>query len=613
MTSHKMSYFAPIGNRICSLMAGLALMGFSGSLLANDNVSIEPVVEIEFAGFEAFQNSSEGAPLVVALESDNAAQLLNYTTSRLAENWRSLLTGQSSEAKERENGIGNGSDWSEWVQAWALRPWTAHVAEDADDSGTLWAVYLGGSESEAATWSHELRLALDLQGIPQPFDRKYGEHDGWRIDFGSQDRSLHCVVTGAGLGIAWEGRGGSMIEAILKEDPASQALEEESLIQVKLNSFEWSWFDRWAKQWSRTPYSVTFNVRAETNFFRVLGDLEWAEPVELSSEPWAFPVDLIRDPLIQLSAMRLGPESTLSENLLQPLGFGSEVPTQAYFWAMPGNPIQTFFAFPSTRSMDELKKWIPDLTQRMDKMVKSINMGEVVPDTDGTKAVWSGFPFNIPFAGVVESLLMGDVVVDDVEGDVEESDDEPKPSQSFVMMGLFPPKMSPNPVPEALVRQFSENPATVYYSWEFTSLELKKWGQFLQLVDLISRPRLTSELVKEMQSEGKEVQVNPKNAADELILEMGKMFSNTISVWEAESSTHWTFNRKAPAILNGFEMAYLLRTLGGSNFPEQAKVIPRREPAIEREGPSKPMFFYTQPQKRPAAKPKANPGLTEPK
>ena len=201
---------------------------------------------------------------------------------------------------------------------------------------------------------------------------------------------------------------------------------------------------------------------------------------------------------------------------------------------------------------------------------------------------------------------------DSAEG-IDKSEDLPKPSQSFVMMGLFPPKMSPNPVPEALVRQFSENPAMVYYSWEFTSMELKKWGQFLQLVDLISRPRLSSELVKKMKSQGQEVQVNQKNEAYELIQEMGKMFSNTISVWEAKSTTHWKFNRKAPAILSGFEMVYFLRTLGGSNFPEQAKVIPVREPAIQRDSPSKPMFFYTQPKNRPSAKPKPNPGLTEPK
>jgi hypothetical protein len=101
MTSHEMSYFTPLGNRFCAWMAGLALMGFSGSLLAKDNVSNEPVVEIEFVGFDAFQKSSEGAPLAVALESENAAQLLNYTTSRWAENWRSLLTGQPCGDKER--------------------------------------------------------------------------------------------------------------------------------------------------------------------------------------------------------------------------------------------------------------------------------------------------------------------------------------------------------------------------------------------------------------------------------------------------------------------------------------------------------------------------------
>ncbi len=584
--------------------AGILALGACFSLISSLSArELElPVIEIDFAGLSQFQRAAESTPLARGLTVDSASTLLNNTGQRLSGHWAEKLTG-SADSDEQDL-------WSQWIQLWALRPWSVEIFADDSDQVTAWTLQIGATMDEALEWSRALRNSLDHPSLPLPFDRKYSRLNGWRLDSHSNGKSLHCVASESGLALSWETISGEIMESSLVDHSSRFGhLPDENLIQLTVRPSNWHWLNDWIRQWSDADYTLTVRVIQESNFFRALGSLEWGKAVELSEEPWIFPVDLIRDPLIQLTAMRLGEGSRLSEDFLKPLGY-SETPTQAFTWSMPGNPMQTFLTFPSSQTLEELKEWTPALAETLSRWIKPLKLGVVNASEDQTKAIWSGFPFNLPFVGMVDSEYL------ELGSGWKGGEPEADKRKGFVMAGFFPPNLSPQPAPQPLLQQFSGNEKIVYYSWELTSLEMKKWGQYFQLVDMISKQRPDPETIKKLKAEGKSLEsLNQKNAAVDWILAMEKQFGNTITVWEMDSPEVWTLNRKAPAIFSGFELAYLLRTLGGADFPEPARYIPRNTPLPRPEGRVKPMFFYTNPKtssSKPATK-NSKSGLSKPR
>lgn len=576
-------------------LAGWVGLGFwigaVWTLNAADAGASEPDLEIGFIGFQHFEKSISDTPLAAGIANDSAQALLANATKQLAVHWGEKL---SVELESKELGL-----WGQWIQTWAFCPWAAQVYSDETGVSQAWSLRVGAGMDEAQEWSRSLRNSLDLPNVALPFDRKYGEHSGWRIDFSNIEHSLHCVATSQGLSLTWEGVAGDLMESLIRGlEPEFVPTQDQALIELKAKPAGSSWLNDWLQQWSDSSYTLSIQVRVEGKTFRVAGFLDWEEPVELQSGPWVFPSELVRDPLIQLSAIRLGKESKFATEMLSSLGY-SNAPQQAFTWSMPGNPMQTFIAFPADKELDQLKEWIPGLAEKLNQWIQPLKLGQFNASEDSTKAIWNGFPFNLPFVGVVDSEVWK------LDPGWTKNEDE-KPRASFVMAGFFPPNLSMTPAPEGLLKQFSGNEKMVYYGWELTSLEMKKWGQYLQLVEMISKERPDPELVKKLKDEGRLDEISQKNPAVDWILEMEKQFGNTITVWESETPTRWTLNRKAPAILNGFELAYLLRTLGDSRFPAPIRFMPKNNPLPKPSGPIKPMFFYANPK---PSKSQSKPGV----
>lgn len=560
---------------------GLGLWLAAGFALSTaESGVIEPDLEVGFVGFSQFEKNISETPLAPGIATDSAQSLLDNATKRLAVHWSEKLSLDLD-----SSALGS---WGQWFQTWALRPWAAQIYSNDAGSSPSWTFQVGANLDEALNWSQALRNSLDLPNVPLPFDRKYGDHDGWRIDFSSIEHSLHCVATAQGLVLSWESLSGKLAESLIgKFGTNFTPTSNQALIELKAKPAGSSWLNDWLQQWSNAAYTLSIQVRVEGKTFRVGGFLDWEEPVDIQTGPWMFPNELVRDPLIQLSAIRLGKESRFAREMLNPLGY-STAPEQVFTWSMPGNPMQTFVAFPADKELEQLKEWIPDLAAKLNQWIQPVKLGQFNASEDSTKAIWNGFPFNLPFVGVVDS----DVWKLDPAWSKDEAENL---RTSFVMAGFFPPNLSVTPAPEGLLKQFSGSEKMVYYGWELTSLEMKKWGQYLQLVEMISKERPDPEQVKKLQAEGRLDELSKRNPAVDWILEMEKQFGNTITVWEAESPTRWTLNRKAPAILNGFEMAYLLRTLGDSKFPAPVRFIPQNNPLPKPSGPTKPMFFYANP------------------
>jgi hypothetical protein len=160
--------------------------------------------------------------------------------------------------------------------------------------------------------------------------------------------------------------------------------------------------------------------------------------------PWNIPTNLIRDPLLALTAIR---GSFAAVPGLR-ADSGQEAITEAFYWSQASSaPFMHYAAAPVANASN----FVYDLSLRWPALynpwILKNATGRLVQSTNFNGINWKGLPMALPFLKSV--------------------------SNDFIYAGIFPNPPSARPMPEALAAQFMFKSNLVFYSWEFTGPQLR--------------------------------------------------------------------------------------------------------------------------------------------
>lgn len=284
---------------------------------------------------------------------------------------------------------------------------------------------------------------------------------------------------------------------------------------------------------------LALNARKDalgSNNLRLAMLWKFDQPHQWKHEPWRFPTNLIRDPLISFTAaqgiaplLRAWPE--FARFKVEP------TPNQAYVWALSQIPFQTFLAMPYRNPTNLLARVAPEVAAAYNPAITQQRLGSLYVTTNSPGLAWRGLPFLVPF----------------IQGVTE-------PSGDFLVSGLFTKSPQTNPAPAELLSQVLTRTNLAYYDWEVSEPRLQQWRQMGQLFQVVRRqPQLKSNMPS-------------YRVLNRLMPGLG----NTVTEVTVTSPTEMSFLRKAPVGLTGFELTALAFWLESTNFPFGSFALPSR-------------------------------------
>jgi hypothetical protein len=192
--------------------------------------------------------------------------------------------------------------------------------------------------------------------------------------------------------------------------------------------------------------------------------LDFAKPLDLKLEPWTLPAPLIAGQVTSFTAIRGIEPCLASLKAWNDLDIGSP-PNQAYFWALRGVPLLTFFAAPNPGASNQVSRLSTLLLEKCSPWFATNPAAKFQKAKTFNGLEWKGIPYIYPF---LKSIAVG--------------------SNSFVYAGLFLPPGDTNasrPLPPDLVKHLENQKSIVAYSWELTPPRVNEWiriGQSFRLV-----------------------------------------------------------------------------------------------------------------------------------
>jgi hypothetical protein len=260
---------------------------------------------------------------------------------------------------------------------------------------------------------------------------------------------------------------------------------------------------------------------------RTTGKLSFTKPLDLQLEPWNFPTNLIREPLVSFSAVRglrpwLAGQKWLQHFQIQP------VPDQFCAWASGPTPLLTFAATPMTNAPALLQTVGPRIVTELNPWVSSNAFGAVGYSNEPASLAWSGIPM---FAPDIETIVT--------------------PGGTFLLgrVGAEPPGAGKLAPPELFAQLTRAN--LVYYDWEITQAKLAHW------VYLSQTARLAFVLP----------QLPPESAAFAFLLAAAPKLGNAGTEVTQDGPTSLSFVRNSTLGFTGVELHFLADWLESPAFP----------------------------------------------
>ncbi|MCS7090560.1 MAG: hypothetical protein RMN51_11315 [Verrucomicrobiota bacterium] len=192
-------------------------------------------------------------------------------------------------------------------------------------------------------------------------------------------------------------------------------------------------------------------------------DLKFNQPHGWRPEPWLFPSNLIREPLVGFCAAQgVGPwlKPWLDKANLKL----SPTPNQLCAWSLGATPFQIFLAVPvpdATNAMQELCRVLPPW---FNTNSQGRALGWWVVPSNRLAIIWEGMPFFGAFCRPAH----------------EES------SHGFLFAGLFPNSARAPQAPPDLFQQIVGRTNLVYYDWELGGERIHSWQIVSQVALLLA-------------------------------------------------------------------------------------------------------------------------------
>ena len=219
------------------------------------------------------------------------------------------------------------------------------------------------------------------------------------------------------------------------------------------------------------PPQIELRILGESGNVRTRADLQFPSNIPLEMEPWNVPTNLVHDPISGFMAVR-GFRPWLKAFGWNEAKFG-DTPNQIYFWAQAGGAPLHFFAFPSTKPTDQIKRLSEFLLTEINPLmatsatVQNTPVGAFEKESDSFDLRWRGLP-----------LLTPNLRLSREDG--------------FITGGLFGNRITNRPAPTELLQQFKGDSNLIWYDWEISQFSTRRLIQATQVVRFIfGRSRLS--------------------------------------------------------------------------------------------------------------------------
>ncbi len=228
----------------------------------------------------------------------------------------------------------------------------------------------------------------------------------------------------------------------------------------------WPHLARWFPQLASLELPETqFTVTTQGTNFQTDGKFLYSRPLSLKLDSWQVPSNLVHQPFVSFTAVRGFAPWLAAQDWLQPYQV-TPTPNQAFIWALPSIPFQTFLAEPVPDAMAALDQTY----QRLQPLFVPggfLNQGFLHPSITRTnnEITLLNMPMFDPFIRA-----------------------EKGPSGQFLFAGGFPNIIHSKPLPEELYHRLA-TPNLVYYHWEITSQRVLPMLQFSQAAFLLTNHR----------------------------------------------------------------------------------------------------------------------------
>jgi hypothetical protein len=435
----------------------------------------EPVFNLHFIGTEALADNPANASVFDIVDAPEGADVRKRAAAKLAAKASTIMAGVSSNTLSAA--LEDFLRVETCVQIHSLKPFA-------------WSVALKVNPKRAGAWEGALRKGAKKSAGRVKIDRK----KGW---------------VGLGVGVAPTIPG--KLDGLMRLQ-ASGALFKQLL------------GDAFA-----APPSLDLVFSSQKERVRTVGTLQFKDALKLDLEPFRWPENSLRDPLIGLNIVR-GIRPWLAQFKLMRDWRVPKVPNQALLWTSSAVPFHTLMAVPFPKAASYLVKQRARVMEWLDPNLREQGRGNILRSTNDHFYGWGGLPIVAPFVGVA-----------------------PEPKGDWLLAGsmisIVPQGTNSTPPPGGLLNQFRNRDDLIYYEWEITEGRLKTARWFAQISQMVSGNLISRDQVQ--------LWLNA----------IGQKLGNCVTEITRRDDHSWEFTRSSSFGLNSTELALLGYWLENPDFP----------------------------------------------
>lgn len=227
-----------------------------------------------------------------------------------------------------------------------------------------------------------------------------------------------------------------------------------------------------AKAGHSSPSHITLAVAGDGANVLTRARMTFPQPLQLDLEPWTPPADLIPEPLNSFTAVRGLRPWLASCKIWNDLSLGAP-PDQVYFWAVPGQVSQDYFAAPLPDASNQVNHLTAYLMTKANPWLATNGyvQFERLPDANGLS--WGNMPSIRPFFKFAKTAnggaVFGGLLPDTTPGTNTQNNLYERPSRA------------------RLFAEIAAQTNLVYYDWELTATRIEPCLYIGQVARVVSR------------------------------------------------------------------------------------------------------------------------------
>jgi hypothetical protein len=257
--------------------------------------------------------------------------------------------------------------------------------------------------------------------------------------------------------------------------------------------------------------------------------LNYPEAVRWNSTPWLIPAEIIKGPIISVTA---GQNVAAFLNLSPAFARldGNPLTNQFCEWALDQMPFLTTMTWPEADAPTAFQKLSSEAPPAFNVALKAFNGAELVWQTNQGRLVLQNLRVINPNIGAVRTAG----------------------GEDYLLLSLFPRVPMDRPPPIDLSKEIISQTNLVYYDWEVTGSRLQEWR-------MLGRMLLTPWHV------ASDEELEARQVEDKWFMDLRLLAGNARTRITRVSPTELSFERTAPLGFTGIEMFLLsdrISTLG---------------------------------------------------